>query len=139
MIMVSEKEKQRMRNYRYTHRAELQQYSKEYSKSHREKSNIASKKSQQKTRLKVIKHYSQGKMCCACCGESIIRFLNIDHIDNDGYKYKFKGEAHSSHRLWYFLIKHNFPDGYQVLCFNCNLGKSGNKGICPHQNLVKQY
>jgi len=136
--MVSEKAKQTMRRY-YRNRERLIQVAQEYSKTHREVRRKSAKKSQQKVRLKVIEHYSQGKMCCACCDESIIRFLTIDHIDNDGYKYKFKGEAHSSHRLWYFLIKHNFPDGYQVLCFNCNLGKSGNKGTCPHENLVKQY
>lgn len=26
----------------------------------------------------------------------------------------------------------NYPEGYQVLCYNCNCGKSINNGICPH-------
>jgi hypothetical protein len=33
------------------------------------------------------------------------------------------------------IIKTGFPDGYQVLCMNCNWGKRMNKGICPHKVL----
>jgi len=25
------------------------------------------------------------------------------------------------------------PAGFQVLCFNCNIGKQLNDGTCPHQ------
>jgi hypothetical protein len=31
-----------------------------------------------------------------------------------------------------WILKNNFPDGFQVLCMNCNWGKRMN-GICPHQ------
>jgi hypothetical protein len=30
------------------------------------------------------------------------------------------------------LIKNNFPDGFQVLCHNCNMS-IGLYGYCPHQ------
>ena len=34
--------------------------------------------------------------------------------------------------LW--LKKNNFPDGFRVLCMNCNWAKSA-FGICPHKKL----
>lgn len=83
-------------------------------------------------KLKVLKHYSKGKMECECCGERIIDFLTIDHKSNDGAKHrKTIGSAH----VYKWLIDNNFPEGYSVLCMNCNFGKGlkYNKGICPHK------
>ena len=34
--------------------------------------------------------------------------------------------------IYIWLKNNNFPEGFQVLCFNCNCGKARNKGICPH-------
>ncbi len=28
------------------------------------------------------------------------------------------------------------PEGFQVLCWNCNLGKYYNGGVCPHRGAV---
>ena len=81
-----------------------------------------------KLKAEVINHYSNGLNCCACCKESDIRFLSIDHINNNGAEHR-KSMRKSICR---WLRRNNYPIGYQVLCFNCNLGKSINKGICPH-------
>lgn len=35
--------------------------------------------------------------------------------------------------IYDWLIKNNFPSGFQVLCCNCNYGKNSNHGICPHK------
>jgi len=78
----------------------------------------------------VVRHFG-GK--CACCGESDIGFLTIDHVNNDGGKHRKEiGKA----GLYMWLIRHNFPATYelQVLCFNCNFGKNHNGGICPHKS-----
>jgi hypothetical protein len=37
----------------------------------------------------------------------------------------------NSFYMW--LIRRGFPVGFQVLCFNCNIGRSMNGGICPHK------
>jgi hypothetical protein len=34
--------------------------------------------------------------------------------------------------MYRWLAKKNFPEGFQVLCANCNVAKSQN-GVCPHQ------
>lgn len=77
-------------------------------------------------RLDVIDAYG-GK--CNCCGEDNEKFLTLDHIYNDGKKHGLRG-----HPLVAWTIKHNYPkDRIQILCWNCNLGKALNRGICPHK------
>lgn len=74
-------------------------------------------------KIKIIEGYG-GK--CACCDESSIEFLTIDHINNDNK---------SGGKLYRWLIKNNFPkENYQILCYNCNYAK-GFFGYCPHNKL----
>ena len=85
----------------------------------------------QKERLTVIKYYSNGKIECNCCGEKIYQFLVIDHMDE---RYG-KGHIHRKsigRTLPIWLIENNFPEGFQILCHNCNNAK-GFYGICPHK------
>lgn len=79
----------------------------------------------------VYEHYGS---ICNCCGESEPKFLSIDHVNNDGYKER-KSRGGSSQMLYRNIIKQNFPDTYQILCMNCNTGKSRNNGICPHKTV----
>lgn len=88
-------------------------------------------------RREVIKAY--GGMKCKCCGEVEEQFLTIDHINNDGASHRRaiggkngNGKGMGA-RTWKWLKDNNYPKGFQVLCMNCNLGKSRNKGICPHK------
>ena len=91
-----------------------------------------SRKSHLKVRLLVLYHYSNGKMICACCGEDTIGCLTLDHVNNDGADHRKKiGDFGNSVNRW--IIKNNFPEGFQVLCYNCNCSKGANKGICSHK------
>jgi hypothetical protein len=81
-------------------------------------------------RLTVLHHYSDGRMCCACCGEDALEFLAIDHIHGDGASQReITGEGGNFYR---WVIRHDFPPGLQVLCHNCNIAKSF-YGWCPHR------
>lgn len=71
-----------------------------------------------------------GGPICNCCGETIDKFLTLDHANNDGSKHR-KEIGKTSVLRW--LQKNNYPEGYQVLCFNCNCGRQLNNGICPHK------
>jgi len=83
-------------------------------------------------RLEALKHYSQAEVpYCKCCNESIINFLTIDHINGGGTKHR--KEVTSSSRLGLFLAKNNYPEGYQILCYNCNCSK-GSGDICKGHN-----
>ena len=86
------------------------------------------KRSRNKTRLEVLSHYSGGTMKCACCGESHVEFLGIDHINNDGGKFRKENPGTS---IYFRLKREKYPDGYRVLCHNCNMS-IGFYGYCPH-------
>jgi len=93
------------------------------------------KKENRKIKLTVFEHYG-GE--CKCCKENIIDLLTIDHVNNDGFNHRKETHptgAKSSNHLYRWLIKNNFPkDDFQVLCFNCNIGKRIGGGICPHRH-----
>jgi hypothetical protein len=81
---------------------------------------------------KVFQQY--GGYVCRCCGETMKECLSIDHMNNNGYFHRKEiGSQGSEFYRW--LVKNNFPEGFQVLCMNCQFGKKHNKGICPHQAL----
>ena len=90
-----------------------------------------SQRTRQRLRFEVIVHYG-GK--CACCGESNIEFLGIDHINGGGRAHrKSIGES----GLYCWLKRNNFPKGFRVLCHNCNQAL-GAYGYCPHRNPEKR-
>lgn len=73
---------------------------------------------------------------CDCCGEKEMKFLSIDHINGDGNKErKMIGFGGAFYRFLYRNLKKNviLKNKYKVLCFNCNLGRQINGGICPHK------
>lgn len=98
-----------------------------------DKYNSTNKELKRRKRLMVLKHYSDDPPKCACCGETIIDFLTIDHINEDGAKHRNKGIR----RIANWLIKNNYPEGFQVLCWNCNWGRRVNNGVCPHKTSSK--
>lgn len=86
-------------------------------------------------RLMILQHYGGSPPRCACCGEQEPKFLEIDHINNDGYAHRKQiGKGRLMHE---WLIKNNYPEGFQILCANCNHAK-GNYGECPHQTMKKR-
>ena len=82
------------------------------------------------SRNDVLLVYGGNPPKCACCGETIIEFLTIDHIDGNGAKHR-KLHTTAVH-IYTWLKRHNYPKGFQVLCMNCNTAK-GRLGKCPHQ------
>lgn len=88
-----------------------------------------------KKRFRVLKQQAMEAYGgqCACCGESELAFLCIDHINNDGNEHRRQIKART---IYGWLRKNNYPDGFQVLCWNCNAGKHINGGICPHVTVV---
>jgi len=67
-------------------------------------------------RCETIYWYSNGKMCCDICGENKLEFLAIDHINGGGTEHRKKEKGN----FLYYLIRNNFPEGYRILCHNCN-------------------
>ncbi|MDV3277788.1 MAG: hypothetical protein LYZ69_04890 [Nitrososphaerales archaeon] len=67
-------------------------------------------------RSEVLSHYSHG-MRCQRCGFGDERALSIDHIKGDA-KHR-QNPKNSGYALYQMLRKKGFPDGFQVLCANC--------------------
>ena len=100
---------------------------KQWQENNREKQRIAGLKHRQKVRFAVIQGYGSK---CICCGETEIKFLSIDHTNGGGKKHRKDTNGHT----YSDLLKRNFPQGFQVLCHNCNLAK-GFYGKCPHKTV----
>lgn len=83
-------------------------------------------------KIAVLTHYSHGLCKCVCCGESRIPFLSIDHIHGNGTRHRKEIKGYGKN-MYAWLIKNQFPKGFQTLCLNCNLGRQINGGMCPHE------
>ena len=99
-------------------------------------------------RLKILQAYSKRLSnsdvpCCNCCGlNDHLDFLALDHVLGKkqmdsmpelvaiGYSSTLE-----NNKLKDWIIRNNFPDGFQILCHNCNFAKGypRNNGKCPHE------
>jgi hypothetical protein len=99
-------------NYNLTHQDEKKAYMHQY---------------HLKQRIMVLQHYGGNPSKCACCGEPRIEFLTVDHIENNGAIHR----REIGNTIVEWLIRNDYPEGYKVLCWNCNCSK-GMYGQCPH-------
>lgn len=86
-----------------------------------------SREHSQKRKRAVFAAYGGSR--CACCGETELDFLSIDHINGGGSKHK---REIGRRTLYGWLKESGFPSGFRVLCMNCNFGTRYGRA-CPHQ------
>lgn len=79
-------------------------------------------------RQKIIQHYG-GR--CACCGETEFVFLQLDHINGGGNEHR-RQIGTGGGVLLQWIINNNYPEGFRVLCANCNSAWA--RGWCPHES-----
>lgn len=93
---------------------------------------VYAKQAHQKRRILAIKKYGNK---CRCCGETQLAFLVLDHVKGGGNAHRRtltrSGEIAGSSNFYAWVVRNNFPKGFQVLCHNCNFAKS--HGGCPHK------
>lgn len=81
-------------------------------------------------RLEALRHYSSTpEPSCACCGESTLAFMTFEHINGGGGQHR-RETGGGGFVSW--LRVNGYPEGFEVLCMNCNHGRRVNKGVCPH-------
>ena len=88
-------------------------------------------------------HYSYGQIHCIHCGEANIDFLTIDHI-NGTKVWKERGGDKKASPLCAWLIRNDFPDGFQVLCWNWNQIKTKkeneiNRSVSPDAVRTRKF
>jgi hypothetical protein len=89
----------------------------------------------------ILIHYGGDPPKCACCGETRYEFLSIDHINGGGNEERKKflttTGKYNPRKFYQWLIDNNFPEGFRVLCMNCNFAL-GHYGYCPHSGKTVQ-
>lgn len=69
-------------------------------------------------KILVLTHYGNGKLACVKCGFSDIRALSIDHINGGGSEERI-AKIKRGTKFYSWLMKNNYPLGFQTLCMNC--------------------
>jgi len=135
------KESKRKRMQDPEYRAKMWAYQRDYRKRRRETDPEYAQKTKEwslqgnrrKTKHRLEQLFAIYGNKCVCCGEGNLQFLTLDHINNDGNLDRANHKNDRTHRTQMNAILHPDRSRYQILCFNCNLGKVRNKGVCPHK------
>ena len=131
-----EEELRNKREYYAKNRERLKEYQRQRRQQpeHKERQQKYTREWKDRTFKKILEHY--GKVC-ACCGESNQKFLTVDHINGGGTRQRKTHRTDTGTQAsWYlrgWIVKNDFPDGFQILCINCNWGRAQNNGVCPHK------
>jgi hypothetical protein len=98
----------------------------EYRARNRDRLNVQTNELRRKIKIEVLSHYSgtNPPQCVNPFGEHLTPYVNldalsIDHINGCGKLHR--KEVKRDFYVW--LKKNNYPEGYQVLCMNCQFIK----------------
>ena len=133
-----DRELERRKEYHENHREEMNEKSRKYYQKNKEeikiknkkyrdensvwinhKKRIVAKKVRLENKIKIINHYSKGKNCCEKCRIKDIDVLTVDHLEGKGNQLR-RGKHKN---LYAWIVRNDFPSGFQILCFNCNWKK----------------
>jgi hypothetical protein len=107
---------------------------------HSHKSEQQAKMKTYRDRIKDAVFGAYGGYICNCCKETEKSMLCLDHINNDGYEHRKQIGSRGGIGIYIWIVKNNFPDGFQILCYNCNQSKRINGGTCAHKlNRIEVY
>lgn len=116
-------------------------YARKYQQDNPDKFSEYNRKSLRKLKREVMDAYGG---ICVCCGETELAFLTIDHADDNGAEHRREMAAESGFeysqagaRTYRWLRKNGYPEGFRVMCANCNSGRYWNGGVCPHQEIAE--
>jgi hypothetical protein len=133
----SEALKAKDRAYNAEHAQEKRDYASQYRQDHpelNEKLRRQQRARRAKRRAAVFAHYGES---CACCGSTTR--LSIDHVNGGGGAHRaelFGSPNLSGAHFYAWLVKNEFPEGYQTLCTPCNSSKR-HLGSCQLDHSVE--
>jgi hypothetical protein len=94
---------------------------------------VQARKYRAKLQREVFSHYCGGQPHCQCpgCKTSYLGFLQLDHVEGNGAAHRKENKLGTGGaRLWAFVKAQGYPEGFQVLCRNCN-GAKFTRARCP--------
>jgi len=125
--------RERMHRYYSTYSREKKREIVEQVKRWRIKNIEHARQRERRRRLEIkLEAFSAYGGCCACCGVDDHEFLAIDHINGGGNKQRKADSSNGGIGLYYKLKATGYPQGYRVLCHNCNVA-IGLWKRCPHE------
>lgn len=68
----------------------------------------------------AVNVYTNGNAACVWCGQADIDVLCLDHVNNDGANHR---RTRRTANIYRYVCMNDYPEGFQVLCFNCNIKK----------------
>lgn len=93
---------------------------KQYELEHKKHIGFVQQQREAKRKLDIFAHYCNGNPQCARCGFDDIRALQIDHINGGGTNRRRQLGLFGGSHFYKWLQLNKYPEGYQVLCANCN-------------------
>lgn len=99
--------------------ARLKAYAQKYSRENSQRLSANGRQWTLALKLEVFGHYSGGEPECRHCGNVRMDALTIDHVAQNGADERRGGQGRGK-GLWSNLRRRGFPEGYRVLCYNCN-------------------
>lgn len=122
-MIQAEKQKAHNQTYRQKHRDQIRLAWKTYYQEHKNQITIAGKKYRAQLKYNVLSHYSNGIPACAICGFGDMLALSIDHMNGGGNKHRRALGLKTAPHFYLWLKRQGYPEGYQVLCMNCQFVK----------------
>ncbi len=123
------KDTEKRRMWLEKNKEHLREYKKKYYLEHREENKLKNReysiKYHHRQKIEILSYYSNEDIpYCAVCGDNRLACLSIDHIQGGGNRHRksIKGNFYS------WLKKQGYPEGYQVLCMNCQYIKRVEEG-----------
>lgn len=101
-----------------------------WSKENRDQKLITNTVRRKEDKALVLSHYGQSCSCLGC-GIETFEFLTVDHIEGNGGYHRRIDKSVMGGGIYRWLLKNNFPEGFRILCMNCNWSR-GVHGYCPH-------
>jgi len=65
---------------------------------------------------------------CKCCGLGVHKYLQLDHINNDGAKHRQEVFNGTKGSIYTWAFRQKFPKILQLLCANCHQAKTTSGG-----------
>ncbi|KKQ94900.1 MAG: hypothetical protein UT21_C0011G0008 [Candidatus Woesebacteria bacterium GW2011_GWA1_39_11b] len=123
---TEEYKKEYSKKYRENNKEKISNLGKTWRGNNKDSTRKAGRKEREKLKFDILNHYSNGKLCCANCSFNDSRALQVDHIENNGAEERrklFGNRLFAGTTFYRWVRRNNYPEGYAILCANCNIIK----------------